>query len=226
MDLFSANKAFAFSNLAALLNYCSPYAVIFLVSLYLQYIKGFSPKIAGAILASQFVVQAAFSPLAGKLSDKIEPRIIATSGMAITAVGILLLASIGSTASVGFILACLILIGLGLGFFAPPNMNAIMSSVEKKFYGVASGSAGTMRSLGQMTGMGIITLVFNVYIGRIEISPNLYPEFVSAFKIVFGIIFILAVLGIFASMVSGNVRPTGSDTGTRKGRQIGNQNMD
>jgi len=226
MDLFRANKVFAFSNLAALLNYCSTYAVIFLVSLYLQYIKGFSPQTAGVILASQFFVQAALSPLAGKLSDKIEPRIVATAGMAITAVGLLLLAAVGSTTGVEFILASLILIGLGFGFFAPPNANAIMSSVERKFFGVASGSLGTMRTLGQMIGMGIITLVLNVYIGRVEISPNLYPAFVIAFKISFLIVFILAVLGIFASMVRGKVRSTGSDAGTREGQPIGNRNTD
>ena len=150
------------------------------------------------ILASQFVVQAAFSPLAGKLSDKIEPRIVATAGMTLTAVGLFLMALIVSTTSVWFIVVSLILIGLGFAFFASPNTNAIMSSVEKRFYGVASGAVGTMRLLGQMTGMGIITLVFNMYIGRVEIRPHLYPEFVIAFKIAFGIFFILTLGGIFA----------------------------
>jgi EmrB/QacA subfamily drug resistance transporter len=60
LDLFRTNKVFAFSNLAALLNYCSTFAVLFLLSLYLQYIKGLTPQSAGVILASQFIVQAAF----------------------------------------------------------------------------------------------------------------------------------------------------------------------
>jgi len=217
LDLFRANKVLAFSNLAALLNYCSTYAVIFLMSLYLQYIKGFSPQIAGLILASQFVVQAAFSPLAGKLSDKMEPRIVATAGMSLTAVGLLLLVLIGSTTSVGFIVVSLILIGLGFAFFASPNINAIMSSVEKRFYGVASGSVGTMRLIGQMIGMGIITLIFNIYIGRVEIRPHLYPAFIAAFKIAFAIFFILTLGGIFASMVRGKLRLAGSDAGTTEG---------
>ena len=222
LDLFRANRVFAFSNLAALLNYCSTYGVIFLMSLYLQYIKGFTPQGAGVILASQFVFQAAFSPLAGKLSDKIEPRIVATAGMSLTAVGLFLLVLIGSTTSVEIIVVSLILIGLGFAFFASPNTNAIMSSVEKRFYGVGSASVGTMRLLGQMTGMGIITLVFNIYIGRGEIRPDLYPAFVIAFKIAFGIFFILTFGGIFASMVRGKVRPAASDIGTTQGRQIGN----
>lgn len=211
LKLFKANRVFAFSNLAALLNYCSTYAVIFLMSLYLQYIKGFGPEMAGVILASQFVVQAGFSPLAGRLSDKIEPRIVATAGMSLTAAGLLVLVSIGSDTPVGFIVASLILIGLGFALFASPNTNAIMSSVEKRFYGVASGSVGTMRLLGQMTGMGIITLVFNVYIGRGEITPLLYPAFLKAFKIAFGIFFVLTVGGIFASMVRGTLRPAVSE---------------
>lgn len=218
LDLFRTNKVFAFSNLAALLNYCSTFAVLFLLSLYLQYIKGLTPQSAGVILASQFIVQAAFSPLAGKLSDKIEPRILATTGMALTAVGLFPLVLIGSTTGVRFIVASLILIGFGFAFFASPNINAIMSSVEKKFYGVASGSVGTMRLLGQMTGMGIITLIFNIYIGRGDITPNLYPAFITAFKVAFGIFFFLTVGGIFASMVRGKLRQAGSNAGTTEGR--------
>ena len=218
LDLFRTNRVFAFSNLAALLNYCSTFAVLLLLSLYLQYIKGFTPQSAGFILASQFVVQAAFSPLAGRLSDKIEPRILATAGMALTAAGLFQLVWIGSATSVWFIVASLIQIGFGFAFFAPPNTNAIMSSVEKKFYGVASGSVGTMRLLGQVTGMGIITLIFNIYIGRGEITPDVYPAFITAFKIAFGIFFVLTAGGVFASMVRGNLRQEGSDAGPAEGR--------
>jgi len=75
MKLFRNSKAFAFSNLAALINYSATFAVAFLISLYLQYVKGFNPQGAGLILVAMPAMQAIFSPLAGRLSDKIEPRI-------------------------------------------------------------------------------------------------------------------------------------------------------
>ena len=83
-----------------------------------------------------------------------------------------------------------------------------------------------MRLLGQMTGMGIITLVFNMYIGRGEITPHLYPAFVMAFKIAFIIFFFLTLGGIFASMVRGKLRPSGSAAVTTGGGQISDRNPD
>jgi EmrB/QacA subfamily drug resistance transporter len=88
INLFKNNIVFTFSNIAALINYSATFAVSFLLSLYLQYIKGFDPQNAGLILVSQPIVQAIFSPFAGKLSDKIEPRIIASIGMMITTIGL------------------------------------------------------------------------------------------------------------------------------------------
>src|SRR5665647_599939 len=90
--LFTKNRLFAFSNLAALINYSTTASIIFLMSLFLQKVKGLSPQSAGAILISQPLVMAILSPYAGKLSDKIEPRILATTGMFLNAVGLLFLA--------------------------------------------------------------------------------------------------------------------------------------
>src|SRR3990172_636672 len=91
LRLFRHNKVLTFSNLAALINYSATSAVAFLLSLYLQYIKALSPQQAGLILVSQPIVMAIFSPLAGRLSDKIEPRIVASTGMSITVIGLFLL---------------------------------------------------------------------------------------------------------------------------------------
>ena len=78
--VFSGNTAFTCSNLAALINYAATYAVAFLLSLYLQYIQGLGPGAAGLVLVAQPAVQVFCSPVAGRLSDRIEPRIVATSG--------------------------------------------------------------------------------------------------------------------------------------------------
>ncbi|MDD5591281.1 MAG: MFS transporter, partial [Dehalococcoidales bacterium] len=91
IGLFRKNKVFAFSNLATLLNYSALFAVGFLLSLYLQYIKGLDPQNAGLILVAMPAVQAALSPLAGRLSDRIEPRILASIGMGINAIGLSIL---------------------------------------------------------------------------------------------------------------------------------------
>ncbi len=74
VQVFKHNPVFTFSNLAAFIHYSSTFAVTFLMSLYLQYIKGLNAQGAGVILISQPLMMAAFSPLAGRLSDRIEPQ--------------------------------------------------------------------------------------------------------------------------------------------------------
>ncbi len=206
ISLFRENRLFVFSCLAALINYSATFGVTFLLSLYLQYIKGLSPQQAGFVLVSQPVLMAAIAPLAGRLSDKIEPRIISSTGMALTALGLLLLTGIGSHTSLKYIILCLVLLGSGFGFFSSPNTNAIMSSVERRFYGVASGSVGTMRLLGQMLSMGIATLTFALFIGRVQISPDNYPEFMKSVSFAFIIFSCLCTGGIFLSLSRGKVR--------------------
>ena len=177
LSLFRGNLVFTFSNLAALINYSATFAVSFLLSLYLQYIKGFSAQDAGLILMYQPVVQAIFSPLAGRLSDKIEPRIVASAGMAVTVTGLLLLTSLEKQTSIEFIAVTLVLLGFGFGLFSSPNTNAVMSSVKRKFYGVASATLATMRLIGQTFNMGITTMIFTLYMGRVQIIPEYHPVF-------------------------------------------------
>ena len=170
--LFRSNVAFAFSNLAALINYSATFALGFLLSLYLQIVRGFDSEMAGLILLSQPVLMAALSPLAGRLSDRIEPRIVSSWGMALTSLGLFAFVFIGKGMSVREIVLCLILIGVGFALFSSPNTNAIMGSVEKKFYGVASSTLATMRLLGQAVSMAIATLLIHLYLGDIKLSPG------------------------------------------------------
>jgi len=205
-ELFRNNNVFVFSNLAALINYSATYAVSFLLSLYLQFIKGLSPQDAGMILVSQPIMQALFSPFTGRLSDRIEPRIVASTGMALTAVGLFLLIFLDEKTTTPFIIASLILLGLGFALFSSPNTNAVMSSIEKRFYGVASGTLGTMRTTGMMFSMGMAMLFFTLYIGRTQITPPYYPLFIKSVKTAFFFFAIFCLAGIFASLSRGRVR--------------------
>jgi len=206
ISLFRNNRVFAFSNLAALINYSATFAVTFLLSLYLQYIKALTPETAGLILLPQPVTQAFFSPFAGRLSDRIEPRIVASIGMTLTAVGLFLFIFLGEKTTVAFIVGTLILLGFGFALFSSPNTNAVMSSVENRFYGVASGTIGTMRMMGMVLSMGITILIFSVYIGKVRMAPEYYGAFLKCTKIAFTFFTVLCIGGILASLSRGNVR--------------------
>ena len=168
------NITFGFSSLAALINYSATFAVVFLLSLYLQYIKGIDPQMAGLILVAQPVVMAFTSPIAGRLSDRFSPGLIASIGMTITTISLLCFVFLTSSTSIIYIITVLLVLGFGLGLFSSPNTNAIMSSVEKRFYGIASATVGTMRLIGQMLSMGIAILVFSLFIGNVQIVPSNY----------------------------------------------------
>ncbi|HIE31929.1 MAG TPA: MFS transporter [Methanosarcinales archaeon] len=206
MGLFRYNRVFTLSNLAALINYSATFALTFLLSLYLQKIKGLDPQSAGAVLIAQPFVMFVFSPLAGKLSDRIEPRIVASAGMAITTMALMLFTFLDENSTFYFIVGSLIILGFGLALFSSPNTNAIMSSVEKRFYGIASGTLGTMRLVGQMLSMGIAMLLFALFIGRVQITPENYQFFMRSMETAFVIFTALCFAGIFASLARGRVR--------------------
>jgi MFS family permease len=198
--LIMKNRVFAFSAVAALINYSATSAIGFFISLYLQYIKGLDARTAGLIMISQPIAMTLLSPLAGKLSDKKNPGAIASVGMGITASGLILLCFVTSETSDYIIVLLLLLMGIGFGLFSSPNSNAIMSSVEKRHLGVASGVVGTMRMVGQMMSMGIAMMLISLYIGKLTINPATYPGLISAMRTGFIIFSILSVLGIFASL--------------------------
>jgi EmrB/QacA subfamily drug resistance transporter len=204
--LFSQNRVFAFSCLAAFIHYGATFGVTFLMSLFLQYIERFSPQQAGLVLISQPVVMALFSPFAGRLSDRIEPRVLASTGMSITALALLLLTRINTGTEFWFIVVCLMTLGFGFALFSSPNMNAIMSSVEKRYYGVAAGSVATMRLLGQMLSLGTVTLVFALVIGRVQITPDLHPAFLASVRYALFVFFGLCLCGIYFSFSRGSLR--------------------
>jgi MFS family permease len=206
ISLFRHNISFAFSNLATLINYCATTGVAMLLSFYLQYIKGLSPVFSGFILVAQPIVMAVVSPYAGRLSDKIQPRIVASIGMALTTVSLIMLVFIDSGTPFVYIVIVLLIMGLGLGLFASPNTNAIMSAVEKKYFGIASATLGTMRTLGQVLSIAVVIILFNLLIGKAQINPENYPAFMQSAKIAFLIFAILSFAGIFSSMARGNIR--------------------
>jgi MFS family permease len=205
-SLFRGNRVFAFSNLAALVNYSSTSAVGFLMSLYLQYVKGLSSVQAGLVLIAQPAVMCLLSPFAGRLSDRIESRTVASIGMGVTVVALVAFATLDAASGVPRVVAALAVLGFGLGLFSSPNTNAIMGSVERRSYGVASATLGTARLVGQMLSMGVAMLVLSVVVGRVQIEPSCYPQFIAASRSIFGIFAALSFAGIFASLARGKVR--------------------
>lgn len=205
LKLFKTNKTFTLSNLAALINYSATFAISFLMSFYLQSVKLLTPEQAGIILITQPVIMALFSPLAGRFSDKTEPQYVASAGMALLTVGLGIFCLLDNDTAYAIIVGNLAMIGLGFALFSSPNVNAVMSSVEKKHYGVASSTLASMRMIGQMFSMGIVIIIFSIFIGSAKISPANQDAFLLSSRTAFILFSALCFIGIFASLSRGKI---------------------
>ena len=213
IGLFRHNVVFGLSNLSALINYAATFALTFLLSLYLQYVKGLDPRTAGIVLLSQPVVMSAFSPLAGRLSDRVEPRVVASIGMALSTAGLVLTSFLNAGSSMAHIVIVLMICGLGFALFSSPNTSAIMGSVERRHYGVASATTGAMRLIGQMLSMATAGMIIALYVGKVQIVPANHGAFLDGFRTAFLLFAGLCLAGIFASLARGRIH-----TGTAQAR--------
>ncbi len=201
LSLFRENRVFAFSSLATLIHYSAASSVGFLMSLYLQYIKGFDPAKAGLILMAQPLVMVIFASSAGRLSDRVMPGKVASVGMALTMTGLFLFSFLSMYTPLWKIVCCLFIIGGGFALFSSPNSNAVMGSVERKYYGIAAGIISTMRQTGQTIGIAIGTMMLTAFMGKMQITPEVFRHFMTALKYAFIVSTTLCFFGILASLV-------------------------
>lgn len=200
IPLLSSNRTFSSSNLAALINYSATFAVTFLLSLYLQVARGMSPAAAGSVLLIQPFVQMIIAPLAGRLSDRMDPSQLASLGLLISSSGLFGLAFLGSSTPLSWIVLFLILLGCGLGLFSAPNTTVIMGSVDRHHYGLASSLLATMRNTGMMLSMGIVMIFFALLLGNASITPEVSAGFLVSMHLIFLVFFVLTIFGAIVSL--------------------------
>jgi EmrB/QacA subfamily drug resistance transporter len=200
IDLLRHNRVFALSNLAALFNYAATFGVTFFLSLYLQYVKGMGPQQAGTVLIIQPIVQTVLSPFCGRLSDRVPASWVATGGMTLCAVGLFFAANLDAGSSMTQVLLLLIFLGAGFAFFSSPNVSVIMGSVEPRYLGIASGLNSSVRTLGMMSSMMIITLIFSYQMHGQPVTAETQPAFIESMRWALLIFSGLCVLGIGCSI--------------------------
>jgi MFS family permease len=195
--LFRTNKAFSLGNSLTFINYASSIAVTFTFSLFLQYIKGYSPQQTGLVLVIQPIIQSIFAPISGKLSDRYNPNILVFGGMFSCFLGLLIVLFINEYSSMIFIYSLLIFFGFGFALFSSANTNQVMSSVSRSNYGVASSMVGAMRTMGMLTSISIASGIFNHFIGDQKMTQDLRSEFLKGVQTSFVIYLIISFLGLF-----------------------------
>ncbi|WP_295725491.1 MFS transporter [uncultured Methanobrevibacter sp.] len=198
---FFKNRKFLSSNFASLCAYLATFAVTTILNYHLQYIKGFDSQSAGMVLLVAPLCQVVLAPIAGRLSDKYVPQILAAIGMALGTISLFLFSFLSAETPIEFLIMSMIIYGVGFGLFSPPNTNVIMSSVPPKDTSVASAAVSTMRTVGQAMSMGILTLIFAFVMGDVPIVEQYYPLLISSCQITCLICVVLCIASVFASFV-------------------------
>ena len=197
VNLFRKNLPFTLSNLAAMVNYGSNFALSYLMSIYLQVVKGMTSQWAGVILITNTVIMTVLSPFVGRISDRHSPFKMSAAGMALCAAALGLLSFLSEDSSLAKIIMILALSGVGFSFFSTPNTNAVMSCVEREDYGVSASILSTMRSIGHTAGMSVVSAVVGIYIGSGSLKGAGTEVLMKTFHISFFIFTLLCILGIF-----------------------------
>ncbi|MBI4287651.1 MAG: MFS transporter [Chloroflexi bacterium] len=204
LRVFSSNSQFALGNLATVFHYMSAHqGLTVLIAFYVQWVLNRSAAIAGVITLAKFLTMAIFSPFSGWLSDRIGPRWLCALGMAFVTASLLLLAAMGPEASLTNLFLRLSLLGVGIGLFASPNINSVLSSLPKDKLGTASGTLGMFRSLGGTLGL--------VLVGSIVAGGKAEAGFAVQIKTALIALAVAALAGAVVSAIRGKstAEPTG-----------------
>jgi len=160
------NRVFSAASASALMNYVCTYAVLFVVPFLLIQGRGLDTRHAGLLMTAQPIVMALVAPLAGAWSDRIGSRILATAGMLVLTVGLLLLGTFAPNASLPMLALALAVIGVGIGLFTTPNNSALMGAAPPHRQGIASGVLASSRNVGMVLGVGLAGAVFTTILAR------------------------------------------------------------
>ncbi|OPY59023.1 MAG: Multidrug resistance protein stp [Pelotomaculum sp. PtaU1.Bin035] len=213
MDLtLFRNRLFTMANLTSLLNFMAQFSVVFLMPFYLERVRQLDPSTAGMLLSAGPLVILFVAPVSGYLSDRMGSRLLSSLGMGIIAAALFSLSGLGVETPYPYIALSLGAMGLGVGLFQAPNNNAVISSVPRHRLGIASGMMASMRNIGMVLGVAISGAVFQTMLpiraASLQ-SQNMSGTaleslaFVDALRYSYWVAIILAVLGIFTSLVRG-----------------------
>lgn len=198
--MFRRSLAYSFSNLAALLNYGSTFAISYLLSIYLQVVMGYSSQNVGFILLTQPLLMAVLSPFSGQLSDRISPFLLASLGMTLCSAGLFLFALMTEETRIWLVLTALVITGIGFALFSSPNTNAVMACVKEEDYGVATSVLATMRSIGHTLSMVVVTLLMRCYMGGVALTEAKPMLVVKTTHTAFLIFAAACGVGVFLSL--------------------------
>ena len=164
-------------------------SVAFLITMYLQGVRGLTPLDAALLLAPGYIVGSLFSPIMGRHSDKIGARAIATIGIVCLGVAALIYSTLNQNSPYSIILVASAVSGFGTSMFFPANNSAVMSKARQGNYGSISGILRTLQNVGILGSFVLAIsvasasiprdLAFQIFINTKKLSGGLSSSFIT-----------------------------------------------
>lgn len=150
------NRMFSINLITGFLTFIVTAGTMMIIPLYLQNILHHGPRVAGLMMAVTPLTVALVAPISGSLSDRIGSRLITSLGLLMILIGIISLSTLSAQTTVfGYVLR-FIPVGMGIGMFQSPNNSAIMGSVPRERFGIASSLLSLNRTIGQAAGIALL----------------------------------------------------------------------
>lgn len=195
------NYKFSFSSLASLISYIATFVITYVLNYHFQYIWAMDSQSAGLILITTPLVMALVSPFAGTISDKINPYILSSLGMTFVTIAIGILYFLNESTPLYLVISSMVLQGLGFGLFSSPNSNIIMGSVNPEDTSSASAILSAVRVIGQTISLGILTVVFSLFMGNVAISSAYYGLIMQSSHLICLISIFACIIAVISSLV-------------------------
>jgi MFS family permease len=193
------NRVLGGALLVQWLLYCNAFGTVFLLSLYMQSVLGHAPDTTGEVLAVGTLLMAAIAPAAGALSDRLKPGAIASFGVAVALVAVLMATFLGAGSHLLAVGAVLAVQGVGFAFFSSPNMAMVMNAVPAERTGIAAALSATARSLGMVSGMLMVGALVSIEIGHEPVGAD-PARYIATMHIAFWLLAALSAMALAASL--------------------------
>lgn len=183
------------SLLAAMFQSLASFAVLFLVIMYLQGVRGLSPLDASLLLVPGYLMGGVIGPIGGRLADRVGPVIPATVGIAIQVAALAVYAQLGEGTGLWVVVAASVLNGIGGGGFYPANMSAIMKAAPAQAFGMASGMMRMFANVGMVFSFSLAILIasqsisrhlaFAIFVGTVTLEHHVGAAFTAGLRAAF-----------------------------------------
>ncbi len=199
--------------LASMFQATANFAVLFLVIMYLQGVRGLSPLHASLLLVPGYLVGGLVGPFGGRISDRIGPVWPATVGLAVEIVALVVYTQLHTDSALALVVAAAVINGVGAGAFFPANNAAVMAAVPGEQFGIASGMLRTFANVGMVFSFAVAILVaarsiprnlaFAIFVGTTHLSRHLAGAFTTGLHAAFlsSIVFMAIAAALSATRV-------------------------